>query len=128
MNHEDFERKLIEMLLAGNDEVLVKLRKQYELATITSREFSDVGFFTSFSVQNGEEYYIKDKTFHIGDVNGDIDGIEGAVGFILYIKDGVLSMLEGYTNVIDKWPKSSDEIILTYDSGEKRDIMSLKGK
>lgn len=128
MKHEDFERKLMEMLLTGDDEVLIKLRKQYELAKITSREFSDVGFYTSFSVQNRNDLRIKDKSFHIGDVDGTIDGIEGAVGFILYVKDGFISLLEGYANVIDKWPKSNDVIVLTYDSGDKRNIARLKEK
>ena len=128
MNHEAFEKKLMEMLLVGDNDVLTQLRKQYELATVTSREFSDVGFYTSFSLQNRHDLCIDDKTFQIGDVDGVINGIEGAVGFILFIKNGFISMLEGYTNAIDKWPKSNEEIILTYDSGDRRDIECLKKK
>jgi hypothetical protein len=126
MDHEIFEKKLMEMLLAGEDNVLNKLRKQYESAKVTSREFSNVGFYTSFSMQNEHDFSLGDKTFHIGDVDGVINGIEGAVGFILYIKNGIISLLEGYTNAIDKWPKTNDEIILLYDSGIKRDIERLK--
>jgi len=57
------------MLLSGDDEVLNKLRKQYEVAKIASREFSDAGFYTSFLVENRNDLCIKNKSFHIGDVD-----------------------------------------------------------
>jgi len=69
---------------------------------------------------------IKNKSFHIGDVDGNIDGIEGAVGFVLYVKNGYITLLEGYTNAVDTWPKSYDEIVLSYDSGEIRNIENLR--
>ncbi|WP_136479695.1 hypothetical protein EPD62_002195 [Acetivibrio thermocellus] len=128
MEHVEFEKKLMKMLLSGDDEVLNKLRKQYEVAKIASREFSDAGFYTSFLVENRNDLCIKNKSFHIGDVDGNIDGIEGAVGFVLYVKNGYITLLEGYTNAVDTWPKSYDEIVLSYDSGEIRNIENLRTK
>jgi hypothetical protein len=32
--HEDFERKVMNMLLAGEQELFVRLRKQYEVAIV----------------------------------------------------------------------------------------------
>jgi hypothetical protein len=128
MEHAEFEMKLIEMLLSGDDEVLSKLRKQYEVAKIVSREFSEAGFYTSFLVENRSDLCIMNKSFHIGDVDGNVDGIEGAVGFVLYVKNGYITLLEGYTNAVDTWPKSYDNIVLSYDSGEIRNIASLRTK
>ena len=128
MEHVEFEKKLMKMLLSGDDEVLNKLRKQYEVAKIASREFSDAGFYTSFLVENRNDLCIKNKSFHIGDVDGNIDGIEGAVGFVLYVKNGYITLLEGYTNAVDTWPKSYDKIVLSYDSGEIRNIENLRTK
>lgn len=68
------------------------------------------------------------KSFHIGDVDGNIDGIENAVGFVLYVKNGYITLLKGYTNVVDIWPKSYDKIVFSYDSGEIRNIESLRAK
>lgn len=128
MEYEDFECKLIEMLLYGEDEVFIKLKKQYDTAKIASRDFSDVGFFTRFSIPQSDDLCTDRKSFYIGDVDGMVDGIEGAVGFVLFVKDGYISMLEGYTNAIDKWPKSYDVIALSYDSGDKRNIVRLMEK
>ena len=128
MEHVEFEKILMKMLLSGDDEVLNKLRKQYEVAKIESREFSDAGFYTSFLVENRNDLCIMNKSFHIGDVDGNVDGIEGAVGFVLYVKNGYITLLEGYTNAVDTWPKSYDNIVLSYDSGEIRNIASLRTK
>ncbi|HCF49438.1 MAG TPA: hypothetical protein DER60_04100, partial [Syntrophomonas sp.] len=126
MTYENLERKLMEMLLAGNDDVLIRLREQYKSSKVISREHSEVGFFTTFLQQDRNDLCIDGKSFQIGDVDGSVNGIDGAVGFVLYIKNGFISMLEGYTNAIDKWPEVDDEIVLTYDSGNERDVERLK--
>ncbi|GBF10506.1 hypothetical protein [Tepidibacillus sp. HK-1] len=128
MTYENLERKLMEMLLAGNNDVLIRLREQYKSSKVISREHSDVGFFTTFLQQDRNDLCIDGKSFQIGDVDGSVNGIDGAVGFVLYIKNGFISMLEGYTNAIDKWPEVDDEIVLTYDSGNERDVERLKRK
>ena len=42
---EEFERKVMEKLLDGEDDVLRILRDQYRNADIKNREFSGSGFF-----------------------------------------------------------------------------------
>jgi hypothetical protein len=126
MNHDEFEHKLMNMLLAGDDEMLMKLQKQYQSATIVSREISDVGFFTKYAIPQRNDLHIDRKSFAFGDVDGMVDGKEGAVGFVLFVDNGYISVLEGYTCVIDKWPQSYDEIMLVYYSGEERDFTRLK--
>lgn len=128
MINESFEKKLIEMLLAGDEKTLILLREQYTVAKVVSIERSDVGFFVHFSLKGRDDLSISNKSFQIGDVDGNINGITGAVGFILYVKNGFISMLEGYTNAVDKWPNSDYEIVLTYDSGNERDLERLKRK
>ncbi len=74
------------MLLSGDEEVLLILREQYERAEIISEEDSGAGFYICYQVNNasriGERF---NSTFQIGDVDGEIDGINGAVGFVLFI-------------------------------------------
>lgn len=125
MNQKEFENKLIEMLLDGENEILSMLRKQYEQSKVVSREFSAVGFYITFIVEGRDELCLDGKSFYIGDVYGVVNGIEGAIGFILYIENGYISLLEGYTNIIENWP-ANEEITLTYDSGKTRDIRKLK--
>lgn len=77
-----------------------------------------MGFYINFEL-NDEKYLVDNKSFHIGDVYGTVKDQYAAVGFILFVKDGKIQMLEAYTNGIDKFPKD-DEIILTYDNGKKQ--------
>lgn len=117
MKHKRLLEKVMQMILKGKSDVLYKLRKQYQIAKKTE-EISDVGFYINFEM-NDEKYLVENKSFHIGDVYGTVKDQYAAVGFILFVKNGKIQMLEAYTNGIDKFPKD-DEIILTYDNGEKQ--------
>ncbi|MFT9078672.1 hypothetical protein [Ethanoligenens sp.] len=118
-----FENKLMKMFLNGEGNVFSRLKKQYMVINVISREHSDAGFFTNFSLpENSEDLRLDNKSFHIGDIDGSVNGIAGAVGFVLYIKHGAIALLEGYTNALNKWPKSNNEITLEYDSPNKRNI------
>lgn len=113
MKHKELANQVMKMLLSGDEEVLLTLREQYESAVIVSEEDTGAGFFIRYQVDG--TFRIREEfkaTFQIGDIDGEIDGIDGAVGFVLFIKDGYLTMLEGYTNGIDKWPEMDTEIIL----------------
>jgi hypothetical protein len=79
VKHEILEENLMQMLLAGDNDVLAKLRKQYEKAEIVSREFTGVGFFTNYSLQNCDDLRIDNKTFQIGDVSAVVAGIKGSM-------------------------------------------------
>lgn len=114
-------RKLIEdvmnMLLEGNSEELVKLKKQYKKAKL-KEEVSKVGFYINFEI-NDKTDNIDNKTFQIGDVYGTVNNQFASVGFVLFIKEGQILMLEGYTDgIINEWPDDS-KIKLTYSNGKK---------
>ncbi|MBQ8260745.1 MAG: hypothetical protein IJZ00_00475 [Lachnospiraceae bacterium] len=126
-----FVKNVMDKLLLGEDEVLIKLREQYNHSIICSEEYSPYGFYVNFDVYkkdaviDNKQYY---STFQIGDVMGNVDDITGAVGFVLFVKDGYLQMLEGYTNLLDEWPEDCSLIRLSYYSGEKRDYTKLREK
>lgn len=61
-------------------------------------------------------------------MDGTVDGVDYAVGFVLFITNGRIEMLEGYTALIDIWPMNEEEIKLSYNTKEERDISSLKTK
>ena len=128
MKHIKLAETVIEMLLSGEEEVLYILRKQYESARVISEKESETGFYIDYQVD--EKLKLTDNfncTFQIGDVDGTVDGIDEAVGFLLYIKNGYLIMLEGYTNIIDKWPERDSQIKLEYDA-KIRDYSILRKK
>ncbi len=126
--HENLIARVMNMLLSGEDEILGILREQYKNSKIMSIKSSSAGFFVNFDVACNSidnKKYVCD--FQIGDVYGCVDGVESALGFILYIRNGVINMLEGYTNIIDIWP-DDNTISLCFDSGCYRNYDALRDK
>jgi hypothetical protein len=140
--HEIFEKKLMDMLLAGEQELFVKLRKQYEAAKIKEREFNVIyGFTTSFEIDD-RSLGLDDRSFTISDIRIRYDGAEDAYGAKLYIKNGFIDTLKGYASTNDGWIEDYDRVDdMYYKIGEtyysyfkkkiwkklyKRDYSSLK--
>src|SRR5712664_210138 len=77
-------------------------------AVVTERELTGVGFFTHFTIP-GEAPVRRDLTDAvIQDVAADIRGLEHGASFMLFIRDGVLSFLEGVASTGD-WPEQTDD-------------------
>ena len=115
------EKRVLEMLLSGQDEVLTILRQQAKQLQVSSREMTGVGFYTEFLVPPDAPRTPGRSTFRLGDVNGVANNVSHGLGFLLYVKDGALSMLEGYT-YDEPWPDEVRGLVLTYASGEGRKL------
>ena len=107
------EQVILQMLLAGDDDVLALLRAQFETAIIISRKMTGVGFFTDFAVPESVER-TEPKGFVIDDVHGNLSGLAHGAGFLLFVRDGTLSMLEGYTYGDEEWPQEARLIEVYY--------------
>lgn len=82
-----------------------------------------VGFFTHLDVPNLElRVPLTDRTV-ISDVIGEIAGLQHGAGFVLYIVDGRMQLLEGYT-YDEPWPKEIVEYSLRY-SNLPRDLSRM---
>lgn len=76
-------------------ELAAVLERQLEAATVTERENSGAGFFTTIDVSdNGPR--VKSPTVLGYETHAHIKGMEYCLGFVLFMKDGALHMLEGY--------------------------------
>lgn len=65
---------------------------------MASREATGVGFFTTLVIGDGAEPApVKPGQMDLGDVTAVIDGVEHGVGFVLFVNDGVLDVLEGFS-------------------------------
>jgi hypothetical protein len=109
------------MLLCGEDEELFVLRQQTKHARVSSRKMTGVGFYAEFVVSPEVPRVPGRPTFKLGDVNGTADNVKHGLGFLLYVKEGTLSMLEGYT-YDDPWPDEVVGLILTYSSTHGRKL------
>lgn len=126
MNTElsNLERAVLDKMLDGALPMLSFLRQQLEECSVATREFTGVGFYTTFSLPD----HIPRKAgvdVRIGDVIGESPQIKDGMGFLLYVKNGVLDMLEGYT-YDEPWPQEITRFELKYVNGEERDRVTLE--
>jgi hypothetical protein len=82
-------------------------KQQIETLVCTRRENTGVGCYSHFSVPATVPRLASSSAILTG-LNGEASGIEHGVGFILFIKDGRIDCLEGFTYG-ETWP---DDMVL----------------
>jgi hypothetical protein len=102
VSQEEFEHKLMELLLQGDHPTLAVLRQQYSSAKVIRREFSGVGFFTTFEVSENSPK-VTPENITGGNVVIELENLPNGAGCVLFVRDGKLSFLECYT-FTDPWP------------------------
>jgi len=106
------EREAMSMLLAGDDPDLHALSAQFNIATAIRREMTGVGFYVDFHVPDCHR--LGDRNFEIGDVSAEIDGLEYGASFIVFVRHGILSQLEG-CSCVGSWPTDVQQFKFSYD-------------
>src|SRR5712692_181798 len=120
------ERAVLEKLLAGDNPVLAALRRQLEVAGVGERDFTGVGFMTTLTVpEEAPRAPVQSHVIRMGDVSAEIDGLKHSAGFLLYIQDGALDALEGYT-YDEPWPDTIRRFTLKYTQEGPRDLSELE--
>ena len=107
------ENAVLTKLLDGEHPVLETLRAQLESCEIESRDCTGVGIYLNFHVLSEAPILRGIADFHIGDVIADIPGLSRGAGFVLFVKGGRLSFLEGYSYG-EPWPQAIDQYRLRY--------------
>lgn len=127
MDLTKLERAVLDKLLAGDHPVLATLRAQVAVCTVISRELTGVGFFSSLMVPPAAPRApVRGRAPPFGDVKANFRAVQHGAGFLLYVEDGALAMLEGYT-FDEAWPVDTDEFSLQYESAERSVPAALLG-
>lgn len=71
------------------------LERQLSTATVTERENSGRGFFTTIAVAD-DAHRVNSPPVLGYETHAHVNGMEYGLGFVLFVKDGALSLLEGY--------------------------------
>ena len=103
----EFEQSVLKALLEGDHPILAALREQVPVTLVERRDFSGVGFFTRFSVASTAVPAPVVGQLDLGGVDAVIPSLRHGAGFVLFVNDGYLSMLEGFTFAEDLWPDST---------------------
>ncbi|WP_193258300.1 hypothetical protein [Vibrio navarrensis] len=82
-----------------------KYSSQLEVMEIVSLDASSVGFYAEFSYPKEFNADSSDNLTLGYTVHADLCGLRYGVDFMLYVDDGVITMLEGFTvNGDEPWP------------------------
>ena len=100
---EELEQAVMTRFLKSNTPVAPELRAQYAAATVVRRELTGVGFFIDYAVPVNLPRIVP-PNLEMGDAATLTNGI--GVGFVLFVRDGAISMLEGYT-YDQPWPDNA---------------------
>jgi hypothetical protein len=113
----ELERAVMTAVLAGEDSRLVTLREQLAVAEVTARDFMEAGFLTRFSVAEQAPRVTEPIKNPIDDVCAELAGEEHPAGFLLWLEEGALQSLEGFSYVA-KWPADARLQRLFYVTAE----------
>ena len=110
---EELERVVMTRFLDTDTLLAPQLRAQYAAATVVRRELTGVGFFIDYAVPANVPRIVP-PNLEMGDAATLTNGID--VGFVLFVRDGAIAMLEGYTYDhpwpddarISEWEQSPD--------------------
>ena len=83
-------------MFSETPELAPKFERQLSVATATKRENTGVGFFTSISVPPTAEPVERLDPLS-GETHARLPGLEHGMGFVLFLDDGRIKTLEGFT-------------------------------
>jgi hypothetical protein len=125
-----FEKTVMRAFLDGAEPVLSILREQFERIDVVKREFTGAGFYTTFTVAAGVLRLPGNRSFNLADVLADISGLKMGASFVLFVRNGLLDMLEGCSYGEESWPPEITTFEVGYLVGNKmtnqRDIEALR--
>lgn len=108
----------MDVVLSGDTTILNILQNQYKTSSITNIEKSPVGCFVEFEI-SGNATKIDKKSAYIGDVFIECEQLNSEIGVILFVEEGVISMLEFYTYGDDEMPERFEKYRFYYENGQR---------
>lgn len=119
MNLEPLESAVLQKLLDGDHPVLTILRNQMPGLSVKVRTNTGAGFFTEFSTAPASRPApLPQGKARFGDVEATINGLKNGAGFLLYVEQGLLHILEGYSYE-EPWPEQVREFSVRYSSPDR---------
>lgn len=111
---------MLQKLLDGDHPVLAALREQLSGLSVKERKLTGAGFFTEFATAaTVNPVPLSAGQVRFGDVQATIRGLKHGAGFLLYVDQGLLHFLEGYS-FEEPWPECIHEFFVEYTSPDRK--------
>lgn len=115
------ERAVLDFALVGEHPSLEVLREQAKTVTVAAREFTGVGFFTRLTVDAATAAIDGHPAMAIADIDGQTAELAHGVGFVVFVEDGSLAAIEGFS-IDEPWPDGLSDVALSYSMNVSRDV------
>ena len=107
MKFDEFEKIIITDIIEQYPEYKQNLQAQFEKIVVNKRDFATYGFSTHYDATRVKEPLGDDVNLQLGKHQWNINSLNHGSDYILWIKNGVISCLEGFSYK-EPWP---DEIL-----------------
>ncbi len=98
------ERLAIEMLLAGQHDVLARLREQASRVSVSKRTYSTAGEYVDLAVPSDVEL-VAPTDIIFQDIELEFDGVQDGAAILLFVENGRLSFIE-FATYGGEWPEN----------------------
>ena len=114
------ELAVLDMMVDKPGETYQTIREQLSHVIARNRKFTGVGFFTNFYLPEGAPVNRNLNDMTLGGVGAELPNLKHGVGFLLFIREGVIQMLEGFT-YDERWPENIEHFkLFKTPDGESR--------
>ncbi len=104
----DLEKSVLEQFISGSDIDSKRLRLQLAVLRVESREYTDVGFKTFFSLPSYVPALSEDFDENQANVYADHPQAPAGAGFLLQTENGRIKILDGHV-FVGNWPAEESE-------------------
>jgi hypothetical protein len=108
----DLVKQLMPGLLRGDHPAMQALRDQHSRARIKNVELTGVGFFVNFETAP-DDPLVSPRNFEGGSAFLEISSAPLGAGCVLFVRDGRLAFLEGFTYGDDQWSEDARVLAVT---------------
>jgi hypothetical protein len=89
------EKAALDAIFAETPELAPILEQQFDMAAVTNRENTGGGFFTTIEVREDAPRVNGPRVLGC-ETHARVEGLTHGLGFVLFMEDGRLHLLEGY--------------------------------
>ena len=109
MTYDEFEKIIIEDIIQTYPEHAEKLARQYNSAIVTKRTVNSPGFYTNYEIGDKTASLGDGVDLQLGENQWNVNGMKYGSDYILWIKNGFISSLEGFSYG-EPWPAKITEV------------------
>ena len=109
MTYDEFEKIIIEDIIQTYPEYAEKLARQYGSATVVKRTVNNPGFYTYYEISDKTASLGDGVDLRLGENQWNVNGLKYGSDYILWVKNGFISSLEGFS-YDEPWPTEITDI------------------